>query len=355
MKWPWSREKRTSPPSSESYCAKVSEFWRWWQSESSRILDSVDADGGVAIQPEVSEAVNSLYPSFGWVFGLPGSEQARHSFTLTPEGCGLKKHFVDRWLEEAPDLPEWTFYPSRQPNLGRQEPFSIGIGNVRVSSESLWISPTVDEDHREVDIVVWSPSFAELGDKERETFLFLFLDDAIGEEKAERCIGRIQISDDELDRSLPAAELREYLDQVFEQHEWNKDEVGKVYEFEEYQGDYPRGDIFIGSTSTYELVRYYDRSPFKHSSAQTGGEFGFVQLPNTLFPDDQVVEFRGMIAAEIDEALAPGRLGYTVGGATGTDAFYIDYVSFDKPLVRELIGRALSKRTKDYQIFSFVR
>lgn len=355
----WFRRKKkpeTALPSTLSYRERVDHFWDWWTTESDRIYQSVESNGGASIQPEVSEAVSNLSPDLGWVFG-PGPDGEGHSFTISPGGIPSRCFLVDYWYSKVPQLEGWTFYPSRQAS---HDPgvFKVRMGKVEVTAASLWLTPQIDLENEAIDIVAWSPLFAEIDENEAITFLFLLLDDALGEDIVSRCIGAIEIGDGKLTESIPVSELPEFVDDTFEKHHWSQDRTwGCTYNQDGQEGDFPRSDIFVGSTRDIDIIRSYNsqRGPFEHPLSDSGVDLIFLQLPAAILPEENAVHFRGTIEDALDERLDFYDSGHVFGGAMGSSACYIDLVLFDGSRGRKAIKEVMSARgfSGQYQIFPF--
>ena len=217
MKWFRRKKEEVSVPEpSRCFREKVGAFWTWWSCHSERILESVNENGGRAIQPEISDQVSWLCPDLAWVFG-PAPDGNGHSFTLSSEGDATQRFLIGYWLERAPQLPGWTFYPCRQPST-ELEGAKIAIGKIEVEAKSLWISSSIDVEREKIDITAWSPHFGDIKEEQAWRILYLFLDAALGEDRTERCLGSIDLGDDRLSHSFPLTELRLHVEHVFAEH-----------------------------------------------------------------------------------------------------------------------------------------
>lgn len=357
----WFRRKSKAPPSppsaSQTYKQRVDAFWNWWSQESERLYAAVDADGGGTISEEVSEAVDRLCPGFGWVFSAgPGGQG--HSLTISPEGNDCKRLLTQYWLEKAPACEGWTFYSSRQP----ADDFagaSLRVGDATVEAKALWITPKVDAENEEIDIIAWSPVFAEIGESQAMQILFLLLDEALGENGTSRWIGSIDIAETSLDRAIPLSELPEFVRSARSEYGWKPEEVvAVVYKTNEPLGDFPRGDVFIGHSQIISLVRAYgrQRGPAENPVASSGAELMFLQIPRANFTPGEEIDNRGSIEEALEDAFADD-LGYVVGGATGTDASYIDLILFDGERSHAAIAETLQGNplANGYQQCPFVK
>ena len=342
-----------------SYRERVERFWDWWGENAGRIYESVDEDGGRSIQPEVSKAVDDLGVGFGWAFG-PGADGEGHSLTITPEGDPVKRPLVDFWHAKAPEIPNWTFYPARQPSSSGVDGTEIVMGDLSVAADELWITPEVDVEGERIDITAWSPPFDEIGRDDAARVLFIMLDAALGERGTSDWLRGIEIGAGKSDGSIPLPELPAFIDETYEKHGWEKmQSVAEVYRIDEPIGDFPRGDMFIGSTSCFSLVSDYldAEGPFELALTEAGVRFVFVQLPMGVLGEGDPVEARGKIGDKLDDNLAAAGAGGTLGGALGRKFCYIDLVIFDpkrgsKIVADTLAGLGLEKK---YRVRSFTK
>lgn len=335
---------------------RVDRFWRWWAVESTRLLAAVDEDGGASIQEEVSAAVNGLGEGLGWVFG-PGKDGAGHSFTISTGGNVYRRVLIDYWLGRAPELEGGVFYPSRQPHQDI-DGIVLRLGDEAVKANSIWMVPTVDYENEEIDVTAWCPAFEIVSEDQAMQILFIYLDAALGEDGTEHWLGSIKIGKEKLDASIPVAELPDYIDTTFAKNEWEKRfNVGVVYELKEALGDFPRGDILIGSTGLMGLVNKYfnEQGPVEDPLEGFGVHFAFIQLPRSIFPEGGELAFRGELEEALSESLENS--GDVTGGAIGSDACYIDLVLFDEESGKEAIAATMAARnlTDTHQVFSFVK
>lgn len=79
----------------------------------------------------------------GW-YG-PGENKVGHSLTLTGEGILAKQFITEYWLQQAPKLPGWTFYASRQ-QAEHVRDFILELdAEERFRPIEFWVTPEVNE------------------------------------------------------------------------------------------------------------------------------------------------------------------------------------------------------------------
>ncbi|HEY1171970.1 MAG TPA: hypothetical protein VGH19_11415 [Verrucomicrobiae bacterium] len=279
-----------------TFKTRVKNFWKWYASVADRYYAVCETKQGTTpIAEEVSSKVNELIPGFAWVFG-PGAEGKGHSFTVSGEGDIHKQFLTEYWRTQAPELKGWTFYASRQAS---PEPFGwrMKTGGKEFDPKEFWLEPNLNHDDKKIDVSIWHPLFDVLSEKERWHVLFLMLDEVLGEFGTQNWIGEIAFSDNRLKEAMPIAELCLFIQKVEREHEWKK--CSPVESWSSYQreagGDYPRGDIFAGSTRNLILLNEHWSAgdEMENPLPNTGADFVFVQFDRAILSAGNEVDERG--------------------------------------------------------------
>lgn len=327
------------PATESTFKKRVEQFWAWYTQVAPRFYKTIEAGNCPALAEEVSTKVGELFPGFAWVFG-PGEAGNGHSFTLSGEGNPHRQLLAVYWLAQAPKIDGWTFYAARQP--GPIEGHSIQLGGHRFAPVEFWLTPTVDTDQQKVHIAVWHPLFDTIGERDRYTILFLFLDEVLGEYGTQQWIGTISFDSQRLTDSIPLAELGDFVTRVQAQQAWKKLPPGEsmtLYEFQEPHGRFLRGDIMTGTTRQLQLIQEYVRAqgalpdPLKG----TGADYVFVAFDARILPAGNQAHARGQIEDALDKALQAAAAGRALGGAWGKDNAYIDLLLFDESAGLQII------------------
>jgi hypothetical protein len=155
----------------------------------------------------------------------------------------------------------------------------------------------------------------------------------LGEHGTQNWVGEIKFSDALLKQSVPIWELRDFVEQVQKDRGWEKFKPTETYSSYKMKeaGEYLRGDIFVGGSRSWKLVRDYfeNEGPVEHPYPEVGIDFAFIAFTNEILPKGEEVEFRGEIEDEIGKVFEKNRSGGTLGGATGTKNAYIDLLLYD--------------------------
>ncbi|WP_269541998.1 hypothetical protein [Cerasicoccus fimbriatus] len=325
--------RKSKPPQIIPFNQRVTAFWQWYAAEAQRFYDTIEDKRCPELAKEVSAKVNQLLPGMAWVFGPGPKEQGGHSFTLSPEGNAHKRLLSDYWLAQAPKLPGWTFYASRQPSHTISAETGINIKDLTIKAGETWVSAHPQRDNQIINLSAWHPSFEELPEKAAYQITFIMLDEALGEDAVENHIGEIHIRNDRLANSVPMHELRDEVEKIRAKWEDAAPHGSyQVYQLPEPSDRFLRADTIAGSTRHMKLINEYlgeEGQMADDPIAELGAEFAFVCFPSTHLPRGEEATKRGEIEDALEQALQPDQRGICLGGATGMLNTYVDLLLFD--------------------------
>ena len=345
----WKKKKQ------KPYRERVAEFWEWFPTVAADIASHFENDESDQVVPVIQEKMNSLMPGLSWVFG-PGPDGSAngHSFTVTGEGQIAKQLLAEFWLSQQVEIPQWTFYGSRQPS---SEEFlrnmAIGFGdNEQVDAETFLIRTEVDDEAESIDITAWHSAFEQIDEEHHGQILFIFLVEALGEFGTQTWIGDIQIEPvSEGKNTRPLAELPGFINSVAEYHKWQ--ELSPLESYTGYQAgeddeptDFPRGDTIVGTTCIPHVVFDFLENEGRLSEdplESTGAEFVYIAVDGSVFPEGEQVDVRSNIEDTISEALEKESCGRSLGGAFGASESYVEFILFDSENGRRIIEETLNK------------
>ena len=176
--------------------------------------------------------------------------------------------------------------------------------------------------------------------------LFLLLDELLGEYGTENWIGTIDVGDEQLGDAVPVAELPGIIEAAKETYGWNKPpppETLSLYKLSDPPGGFLRGDVFVGNTAYTDLINQWlhEKGPIDDPFEGTGADAVFTSITTALLPKGEEVTTRSAIEDAVHERLASEQAGCNIGGATGSECFYSDYLLFDGQRSVDLLREAL--------------
>lgn len=336
-----------------TFKTRVAEFWKWYPQVADRFFQTIEDGRCEDLTTEVSEFMEETLPHLAWVFG-PG-ENGGHSFTVSGEGVVPKQLLADYWLSHAREIPNWTFYGSRQPSPPeRLKDIAIGVGDQeQVDAESFLLQTSVDEEDKLIHIVAWHPAFEKLPEEHHYQILFLLLDEALGEFGVEQWLGGIEVEPIEPgDDTRTLADLPTFIEHVNEYYNWEKLpplETRTLYQLSEDQepdvDGSPRADTIVGQSAiprvVFELLEHNGRLP-EDPLEGTGAELVYIAIDSSVFPDGSQADVRGNIEDALEEALENEQSGRVLGGAFGVNESYIDLILFDGDNSRRIVEETLA-------------
>ncbi len=338
-------KKKPAVEGSLTLKARVEKFWTWYAEVALRFYETIESKRCADLAGEVSAKVDALFPGCVWEFG-PGENRAGHSFTLSGEGIIHHQLVAQCWRSQAPSLPGWTFYASRQAGLLKGH--TIEIGGNKFSPMEFWIAPNLDREGEKIDIVAWHPKFGMLEESQRMTVLYLFLDELLGEYGTEQYIGKIEVGTQQLTEAIPLVELLEFVEKTKAAEGWKKyppEESFTGYTCEPNEG-FLRSDVIAGSTACFPLIRDYLKGEGNMADPlkDTGADYVFVSFDAAILPEGRQSHARGEIEDALEAALKAGRSGRVLGGAHGVKNAYIDLMIYDWANSLAIVKQVLRER-----------
>ena len=348
------------PGSELPFSARVKEFWTWWQENSERNLKSADLDGGQSIQAELDAQVKKLGPDFSWYFGPPPQGVEGHSFTLSPSGDRGLFFLTTYWMEQAPSTPGWFMYSFRIPNLQFAET-TVPIDEETVlKAENIWFSLTPNPKTEIFDLKTWLDVEQDLSPDEKAYIVFLFLEDALGENIIARWIGDLSLVEKKPEKAFTLLELKKRMAEGLKTQEWTEApyEVEQIeYTLKEPGEDFLRHDMEWLSTPYAALSFQYleNKGKAPNPIPGTGASFHFFRIPKEKIPKKgtekkSFLELQDSLNRKLDNAKA----GKAAGGGLGAKWAYFDVILFDEDAGEKIVQRFVSDLEQDeFELHSF--
>lgn len=323
---------RSSAAAEPTFLQRVLEFWRWFEEVAPRFYAGLEAAQRDDLTRETAEKIDELLPGFGWVYG-PGADRIGHSFTLTGEGVEAMQLLSRYWLSQAPSIPGWTFYSSRQPD--KIEGTAINFGpDLEIDAKAIWVTPELDEEEEMIHLTLWNPQWQELEEGQRWRIAFLFLDESLGEYGVQRWLGKIHFGNHKLGDSFPLHELSGHIDGIARERGWKLYPPGELSTLFRLKSTVPgrtRGDLLTLTTQAPHLFRDFMEAEGKLADPfeKLGADYVYLSIPKKYFLPGREVEIRGGIEDALEDALTETAQGRCLGGGMGTDRTYVDLLIYD--------------------------
>lgn len=213
----WTKKTKTFEPAPSRRDA-IDAFWKFWPTISESVAASVTSGG---MKPEhieaMAEHVHAIDDGLDWELG-PG-RSSKHHVCLSGKGDPVLRVVTEQWLRHAPPPDEtWEYCASRQPH-GR-EGLVLEIAKApdlpesghKVALDELVCAVTEDDSREVLDLVVFHPLFAKIGEKNlKAQIMFIGLDTLLGEDDVERWLGTLETADASPPGAIP---LRRILDRI---------------------------------------------------------------------------------------------------------------------------------------------
>ena len=182
--------------------------------------------------------------------------------------------------------------------------------------------------------------------------LYILLDQAIGELAEMKFIGEIKFLDEPLDR--PSIGIQALMDDLTSNLSMTKEQLLDADRYIDLYSAYrintdpssndgTRGDIISGSTCFLSLMNgyYSDKSYAMDSLEEDGIVGGYLFYPvDTIESDSRgtlILDLRDKITDELEKSLPDSFM--FVGGATGVNFGYIDFIAWDIRAVLEAVPK----------------
>ncbi len=339
------RRRPPAPPAIPTFNERVALFWKWFGEVAPRFYATIEAKQCASLGAETSAKVDELLPGLAWVYG-PGANNQGHSLTLSGEGVIHRQLLAQHWLAQAPSLPGWTFYASRQASTIDGQ--VIEIDGLRVDAREIWVTPEIDTENEQLNLTVWHPLWEKIDERKRWTIVFLFLDETLGEYGTQWWVGNILFGKDRLAESFPLSELALFTQKISEERGWKKYPPGEswsVLRINVESGTFPRSDLFTLTTSVQRLHQDYlnAKGEMADPLENSGADYLYVSIDRHFFPEGSESARRGEIEEALDKALQASRSGRILGGGFGRERGYLDLLVFDGAKSLAIVQKTLAE------------
>lgn len=348
---------------------RVDECWKNFVKEEAVLRQLID---NKADSEQISEELHKLLsPAFAGTYAEVGRKGDKYDLILSLEGSWAylfsRAYFKQRAPKEV--LEHWNIYVGRQSDGNAVDRFQIVMGenSVCASDISLW----TEWQNGSADLFVYCENMLPLikgNINAAYQLLYILLDQSIGELAEMKFIREIKFLDEPLDR--PATSLPGLMDDLASNLSMSREQLLDTDRYidlysayrinpDESSKDGTRGDIISGSTCFLSLMNgfYSDRSYAMDSLEEDGIVGGYLFYPiDTVECDSrgtQILDLRDAITNELEKSLPDSFM--FVGGATGVNFGYIDFIAWDLRDVLEKVPKIAEKNGLSWISFRSLR
>lgn len=172
------------------------------------------------INKMMKKLARELNKVFGDIGFLIGGAEGCYELMLSPEG-NRDKLFLSRfWKEMAPEIAGWQFFNCKQPNRAGGNLKVHGKDDVVVGPSDFLAHVEPEEDREKLGVEIYCEKLAQVDKETGLMYIFLMLDDCLGEGYTETAIGQIDFIGEEKPDMIPMTDLYAHVVQFFADREW---------------------------------------------------------------------------------------------------------------------------------------
>ena len=350
---PSTKSYKEFPFADKPFRVRVDECWKNFVKEEAVLRQLIDSK---ADREQISEELHKLLsPAFANTYAEVGRKGDKYDLILSLEGDWAslfsRSYFKNRAPKEV--LEKWNIYVGRQSDGYAVEKFQIVMGDNSVCASDLCL--WTEWRNGCADLSVYCEKMLPLikgNINAAYQLLYILLDQAIGELAEMKFLGEIKFLDEPLDR--PSIAIQDLMDDLTSNLPMTKEQLLDADRYIDLYSAYrinpdpssndgTRGDIISGSTCFLSLMNgyYSDKSYAMDSLEEDGIVGGYLFYPVDTIESDsrgtQILDLRDKITDELEKSLPDSFM--FVGGATGVNFGYIDFIAWDIRAVLEAVPK----------------
>ena len=345
------------PFADKSFRVRVAECWENFVKEEAVLRQFIDSK---ADREQISEQLHKLLsPAFSRTYAEVGRKGDKYDLILSLEGDWAKlfsrAYFKDRAPKEV--LEHWNIFVGRQSDGHAVEAFQIVMGENSVCASDIRLWTEWENGHTVLSVYCENLLPLIKGNVNAAyQLLYILLDQAVGELAEMKFIADIKFLDEPMGR--PSIGLKELMDDFVSNLSMTREELLDTNRYidmysayrmnpHEESKDGMRWDIISGSTCFLPMMDdfYREKTYITDSLEEDGITGGYLFYPVDTIESDsrgtQILDLRDAITGELEKTLPDSFM--FVGGATGVNFGYIDFIAWDIQAVLEAIPEIAEK------------
>lgn len=366
------RNRLSVPYFEENFKERTIKAWQYFEQEEATLRNLIDKKDENEIEQLVSLCNDILHTAFTNIAFELGFNGEKYDLILSAEGYKGALFPIIYFASHAPESvhKNWNIIVGRNPV--RNAGFKTDDVNITGKDVKVWVNKTGEDNNVKAELKVYCEKLLPLL-KENEGkvwwILTTYTDNILGEIAHMRFIDSYDVLEKEEEApyitldTLPEAlndmgfniniKAEEYIDNSYLGYSL------KPADDEELD---IRLDVIAGSTRCPDLINDYlnDSSEYMNELHDDGITAGFFFFPVESFMDNgtdasKLFAFRDEVEAELIEKAGADAV-ILLGGATGIEFGYIDFIAYDIKAVLEAGTEIFSKGKVDYAGFhTFIR
>ncbi|MFN8077591.1 MAG: hypothetical protein U0Q15_19515 [Kineosporiaceae bacterium] len=201
-------------------------FWDWWRGVREDVADDVAHGRRDRWTKPIGSAVAKLHPELEW--DLVRGDLAEHCLVVSSGGDPALRTLAERWHRSGPptDLL-WEHRPARPAASPALWGTTLGVDGAEVDLARVVMAAHADDERRRLDVSVHHPTMTKLSEEARYRLAFLCSQWALGEDEADRWLGRVEPALSVPFDPLPPASMGPFVAQL--QLRWGADPAREVW------------------------------------------------------------------------------------------------------------------------------
>ncbi len=192
--------------------SKIDSFWDWFLEEEENIKDFFEEEE-VIDKDALVDTINERVLDFGlfrWEIG-PGQRRPFY-LLISPNGNAERLRLSKRIMEDAPDLPDWEFYPARP---SRSDALQFRLYDNFMTEQAIdasnWQYVLLDTPTEKVDILLEAPNIAGLDEETQWVAGEQGVTNLLGEEQKIARVRTVmvvaELEEEQQEQSTPVGEM----------------------------------------------------------------------------------------------------------------------------------------------------